>query len=141
MIDYGDGQGLFDDYYCGDVILTEDADGNVIEDETEAAGYTFKNKVCLWFANMGMPIPKLAKDEGVDDDETILDQYASVEFWSAIFEFRPFQAATVFSISNSFFFTLLAVFAFYRYQNLNGFEGFAYNENENNREEIEPLDW
>ena len=55
--------------------MIEDADGNVIEDESAAAGYTFKNKVCLWFANMGMPIPKLAKDEGDDTDETILDQY------------------------------------------------------------------
>ena len=90
-----------------------------------------------------MPIPKLSKvaDPADDTEETIFQQTASVEFWSAVFEFRPFQAAALFSISNSFFFSILAIFAFYRFQNLSGFEGFAYNENEKNREEIEPVDW
>ena len=43
----------------------------MIEDETAADEYTFGNKLCLWFANMGMPIPKLAVDADVDGDETI----------------------------------------------------------------------
>ena len=93
----------------------------------------------MWFADIGMPIPKLTK--GDNETDTILSKVNYIEFWSAIFEFRPFQAFAIFSISNSFFFSLLRVYAFFRYQNLNGFEGFAYNENPNNREDIEPVDW
>ena len=55
-------------------MITDD-DGEVSEDEAAASKYTFKNKLCLWFAYMGMPIPKLAKDDGIADDETIFDKY------------------------------------------------------------------
>ena len=79
-----------------------------------------------------MPIPKIYTPDG---GATILEKFNYLEFWSAILEFRPLQAAAVYSISNSFFFTILSVYFVYRYLNLSGFEGFAYNLNEDNRED------
>ena len=120
--------GVFDDYYC---TWTGDT-----------ADPKFYDSWCTWFANMGMPIPKFKKKKDAPEEEKSLWSFTgSIEFWSVLIEFRPFQAFTIFSLSNSFFFTLISVFAFYRYQNLNGSEGFAYNLDPRNREDIEPVDW
>ena len=85
-----------------------------------------------------MPIPKIFTPDGGD---TIMDKYNYLEFWSAILEFRPLQAAAVFSISNSFFFSILSIYFVFRYMKLNGSEGFAYNLNDDNREDTEGVQW
>ena len=66
-----DGYGEFGSYYC---------QGPAQDDSLFP--------ICLWFANIGMPIPKIFNPD--TDGDTIMDKYNYLEFWSAIFEFRPF---------------------------------------------------
>ena len=77
---YLDNTGLFDDFYCGEItFVTDDAgdvvvddDGNVTVDDEAMAETSLANRLCVWFANMGMPIPKLSKVDSADDaEETI----------------------------------------------------------------------
>ena len=85
-------------------------------------------------ADMGAPIPRY-------DDELFTAKTDILEFWTALMEWPVVQAIAILSISNSYFFSFIGMYFAYRYLNLSGFEGFAYNDNDKNREDLEEMSW